>query len=676
MATVIDAVGVAASPDFTAPKARRVAAIAVLAFSWSACVVALALSLGFGLPLVGENLFVVSHLLSAIVYAPIAALLVWRQVGVVAVVLSVLAVGAAIAAVGNEYAFLAADYPGLPGLWFAQHVLDRAWLPGTLAAFSFLPLLLTSRRATRSTIVLAIVGSVASVLPVVLALVRQRPDAEPNPWAITAPGAQDTIVVLFYSSLGTAVAVAIVTGVILLYRWLTWDAAERRGLGWLILGQWMLIAFFSPILLAWFPDIAFFLSDYAPLSLPFAQLFMPAAILVLALGQRLWGLDAAINRAIVWTLLVAALMLAYISVALFANAVLPVAPTIAGVVGVAAFALAVEPIRRWIQRRVDSLVYGEAAEPAQLMRALGDRLGEGSSGAELQRLVDALLVTLRLGHLSVRSTRVGGVAAESGIPGPGAATELQLRNAHDTIGVVSATARGRQRVDRRTIRVLEDIAGVLSVALQLADVNEEARQARDRIVDVRDEERRMVRRELHDGLAPALEATVDDLDAIPSTLDEPSTARAAIDAVRLSIAARTNDVRDLARTLLPGSLDAGDLEAALTELGERFSSADIRVDVHANETCDLDSTRQAAVYHVAAEAVLLARRTPRVSRIGIDVEVTQRDAVVTLTHDGDARGSDTDVVVASIAGRAEDLGGVVRAQRDSDGLLLIVEVPA
>ena len=186
----------------------------------------------------------------------------------------------------------------------------------------------------------------------------------------------------------------------------------------------------------------------------------------------------------------------------------------------------------------------------------------------------------------------------------------------------------------------------------------------------------MVRRELHDGLAPALEATVAELDAIPELIGDPVRARGAIDDVRTGIAARTNDVRDLARTLLPGSLDAGDLEAALAELGERFSSSDIRIEVNAKETCDLDSTRQAAVYHVAAEAVLLARRTPSVTRIGIDVEVVERDAVVTVTHDGDARGSDTDVVIASIADRAEDLGGVVRTERDLDGLLLVVEVPA
>src|SRR5690606_39172177 len=112
-------------------------------------------------------------------------------------------------------------------------------------------------------------------------------------------------------------------------------------------------------------------------------------------------------------------------------------------------------------------------------------------------------------------------------------------------------------------------------------------------------------RELHDGLAPALASTVADLEGVPALIDEPARARRAIDDVRTEIAARTNDVRDLARTLLPGSLDAGDLEAALSELGERFTSNDIRVEVHAKETCDLDSTRQAAVYHVAAEAVLL-----------------------------------------------------------------------
>lgn len=668
-------VSTTASPD-TSALPRRVAAVVVVSFCWLAALAVVLASAFLQLPLAGEQVFTLQYSVSAVVYAPVAALLIWRRVDFVSVLLAVLAVGAAISALGSQWAYLAAADPGLPGLWFAQHILDRAWLPGTLAAFAFLPLLLTTRPVTRPAFGLAVIGSAASILPVLIAVIRQRPGAAPNPLALGGAAFQDALVVVFYSLLGVVVLCAVTTFAILVHRWLTWPPSDRRGLGWLALGQLLLVLFFSPSLLAWFPNLAQGLSWFAPLAPIIAQLFMPAAILVLALGQRVWGLDVAVNRTIVTTLLVLALTLGYVSLALLASAVLPVPPTIAGVVGVAAFAIAADPVRRWIQRRVDSLIYGEAAEPAQLMRSLGAQLADGSSGEELQRLVEALRVTLRLASLSIVSTRGDGVSAAAGIPSEGEPTTVELRNAHEVIGVVRATAPGRQSLDRRTTRVLEDIAGVLSIALQLADVNEESRQARDRIVEVRDEERRMVRRELHDGLAPALASTLADLQRVPALLDRPDAARKAIDDVRAALAARTSDVRDLARTLLPGSLDAGDLAAALGELATHFSSRDIAITVR-SEDCGLDFTRQAAVYHVVAEAVLLSRRTPGVRSIDITV-VADADGgcTVTISHDGDARGSDTAIVVSSIADRADDLGGRVTVDRRADGLDLEVVVPS
>ena len=72
-------------------------------------------------------------------------------------------------------------------------------------------------------------------------------------------------------------------------------------------------------------------------------------------------------------LLLVALLLAYVSVATALTVLLPVPPTIAGVAGVAVLALGIAPLQRWIQRRVDSLVYGDAAEPAQLLRRVRRR---------------------------------------------------------------------------------------------------------------------------------------------------------------------------------------------------------------------------------------------------------------------------------------------------------------
>src|SRR5690606_24272611 len=131
-------------------------------------------------------------------------------------------------------------------------------------------------------------------------------------------------------------------------------------------------------------------------------------------------------------------------------------PMIAGVAGVAALALALEPLRAWVQRRVDALVYGDAADPAQLLARLGGA-ADGRDLDGLAGLVAELRATLRLSALEVTSADADGPAVAVGTPA-GPVTRLPLRNSAATIGWVAASSVGRQRVDRRTRQVLERIA--------------------------------------------------------------------------------------------------------------------------------------------------------------------------------------------------------------------------
>lgn len=666
------------------PTARQVGsrrllalAIAIVIVSWALCAAAIVFAAVFDLPLIGEQNFSPLYLINAFVYAPVSALLIARRPNAVAIVLAVLAIGSGASALAAQYSALALLDPQLPGAGVSQHILDRLWLPGTLAAFSVVPLLLTNRPLAPLMKGLVVVGGVASVLPMLLTTVRQRPGAAPNPLALEGDAAQNALVQAFYVSLTTVVIVAVISGVVLFWRWRFGPADDRRGAGWLLLGQWMLILFFGPMLLAWLPGPAYFLADAAPLAAPLAQIFMPAAVLVNALGQRLWGVDVALNRAVMWVLLIAVLIVGYVVIATALSRLLPVPPTSAGVIAVAALALGIEPLRRWIQRRVDSLVYGDAADPAALMRSLGSKLS-GDEGRGLQPLIDALRPTLRIGRLSVHSVQQHAVVADSGsTPESEASVQIPLLNAHEQIGTLTVTGEGGQRVDHRTVAALERIAGVLAVALQLSDANREALEARENVLGARDEERRMVRRELHDGLAPTLATAAAGVGAALVELDEdPSAARARIATVRAALSTLTNEVRDLARTLLPGALDNGDLDGALAELAARFGSDRLEITIVVLGDRELDPTRQAAVYHVVAELVLLTRRTAGVQRLEVVVDRTDaRATLIRIDHAAPAIAPGLAAVLASVRDRAEELGGSL-VVRHAPGLHLTVEVPS
>jgi signal transduction histidine kinase len=374
-------------------------------------------------------------------------------------------------------------------------------------------------------------------------------------------------------------------------------------------------------------------------------------------------------------LLVAVLVLAYSTIATTIALTLPVPPLIAGVIGVAALVLSLEPLRAWIQSRVDELVYGDAADPQQLVRALGDRVTDDVDGDDLRALAEELRSALRLARLELQSAEPGGVRAVSGAGG-GPVTRIALRGSTGEVGWIEAAAPGRQRVDRRVVHVLDQVSGVLAITVSLAEINRDILEAGDRAREVGAEERRMVARELDEGLGPGLARSVERLDRVPRlVISQSPAASAELAAVREELAERTSEVRDLARTLLPGALDTGDVDTALRELAARFSSARLDIAVEGRLGDAIPEGREAAIHHLVAELVLLARRAPdaRVARIAI--EVASREVRIALDVDGRGRPDDEGPILASVRDRADELGGDLDDTVVGAGRRLIVGVP-
>jgi signal transduction histidine kinase len=159
---------------------------------------------------------------------------------------------------------------------------------------------------------------------------------------------------------------------------------------------------------------------------------------------------------------------------------------------------------------------------------------------------------------------------------------------------------------------------------------------------------------------------------VSCTTGSPLRCRALAD-VRADLGERTIEVRDLARTLLPGALDAGDLGAALDELAARFSSTALTLAAASSGLEALDPSRQAAVHHLVAEAVLLLRRAPGVSHATVAVHVVGDVAEISVVGDGAfAEGAGAQATLASIRERADDLGGTLEVLKGASGIHVAV----
>lgn len=533
----------------------------------------------------------------------------------------------AVAAVGAGASTLAAGLrsramTGEGGPWL--DLLEVAWMPGGLTIASVLSAAVLTGSRTLLVAGAVVAAGVTATTTAEMWLRRDVPLDIPL-WALW---------------LGLGVASAVVLVVVARRR----RAPERQVAVWLALAH---AAVLVCAVGAYVVDDA---SGTTSTSATFAATFLPAAVTFAAaafLLTALTGEGAAVApvlaRVTVWVLLIAALLVAYGAVAALAAKVAPLTPTSGGMIAVVVLAVGVGPTRRWVQRAVDQLLYGGSADPSALLRKVSEEVAAGAEGGagSLDVLAEALRRSLRLGGVAIRSALPGGPAVVAGTVDPDTSVSLDLVAADGPCGTVEMSAEWGRDVEMRTLAALRRIGGVLTVAVRLAEVNDDLLEARRRAGEIAASERHLARTEIEATVEPMLVRIRDDLGEVAAGADPADELARAGTALR----AATTHVRDLARTLLPGSLDAGDLPGALGELAARFDVPVLRADVaHAPE-------RPEVVYHLVAEAVLRARRDGGIERVEVAVAAPDR---WTLRLLGDA--DRTAPLRAALLERAADAG--------------------
>ena len=137
---------------------------------------------------------------------------------------------------------------------------------------------------------------------------------------------------------------------------------------------------------------------------------------------------------------------------------------------------------------------------------------------------------------------------------------------------------------------------------QLAD---ELQDSRERLVVAREEERRRIRRDLHDGLGPSLSGVVYQLESARLLVDkDPEAAKRTIEGLSGHVQDVVADVRRLVHDLRPPALDDRGLVGALTQQAERITdSGGPTVRVEAGDLGTLPAAVEVAAYRIAGEAL-------------------------------------------------------------------------
>lgn len=676
------------SAQDAAHTGSRSGAVAIWATAWGLTGIAVAMAWSLDLPREPPEVFLspapqavrntafAVDVSAAVVYAPVAALIVWRRPHPVGIVLALMAVGSALSAFGLRYGQAAAAGGGLPLEGVITFLGGWAFVPGTFVMAS-MPLMVRRDRPPpfdRAVVLATIVmGALAAFIS--LTQVSRDPHVA-NPLAIPVDAYQDLLAPAYSLLSALALGASLLTTAILALR--QWRGPRSPGLSWLLVGHLVLTLSYVAMAMPESADSPTWLLWFALVAPTATHVVKSAAILVVVLGQRLWGAAVYVNRAIVWTLLSTAGVVAYLAVVAVMSALAPDASELLLVVTVLVIAAGALPLRRLTQRLVDDLVYGQGADPSGTLASLSDRLDRPGAGVEgLRIMCEELQEALRLGHVAVRARDGAELLVSVGAPRGAVLTcPIQVR------GVVRAdlevSARVGERLDARTAALVEGAVGLLAAAWQLMESTRELTAARSDLVEERSAVRRIVRRDLHDGLGPALTGATLALAAVERLVDrDQDRAIGLLTETADGLDRTVRDVERLTARLGAEVVEADDLLETLRDLAAWFATALTTVEVTGRLEAQPRPEVVEAARLVAAEALSNAVRHADAARVRI--EVTDESGVLELVVADDGHGMDSaaprGVGLASMRERAEDLGGVLQVRTSDRGTTIRVLLP-
>lgn len=601
--------------------------------------------------------FFPTDVLITAIYAPFGVFVVLRSGHVIGWALLLVGLGFSLTSFGIQYAVLGVEHPGLPAYAWVVQLVVSGWIVGVLTCTLVIPCLIGPRAPTGGRRVLAVLAVLVAVSAGVVRYLTQIEDGPPNPVTAgtglaDAAYAYDAWVIPIYFLLGLVAVAALAVRV------RRADAADRRPLGWVLASVATTTASYLAFELGL--SLGQPMLTVGAATLAAAMLMLPVAIFVVVRGPS-WNLDLAVSRATVGALLTLIVLTAYVVLVWLGGRLLPVGRDSAGLLAVALLAVGFMPVRAWLQRRVERLVFGSTSDAGELLERLGADVGAtGDERTILEGLTEALRHSLRLAAVVVEASD-GNLTVTVGQPGE-ELVAVVLRSRGRQVGTLWLGPPAGERLDLRTLQLVQQISGLVAGTLDLALVNDDLERARGRLLDVRQEERRLLRRELHDSLGPSLAGISLALAGIDrtSTLTPPDSDLLA--QLQEELTHRAQDVRLMARAMLPPALEEGRLADALDSLADRFTNDGFSVHVEADHADLLDSRRQVAVYHVAAEAVLNAHRHAGARGCAVRLERPESGGLVlTVTDDGrglTATGS-AGIGLRSMRERAHELGGTL-----------------
>ncbi len=414
---------------------------------------------------------------------------------------------------------------------------------------------------------------------------------------------------------------------------------------------------------------------------------LPAAIFIAILRDRLWDIDLILNRTLVYggvtvvILLIYAVTVGGLSLLWHAQNNLFVSLLATGFI-----AVLFQPLRERLQRSVNRFMFGERDDPYKVLSRLGRQLQETAVPDHLlPAITQTITQTLKLPYVAVALHTAEGERRLTALTGqPSTVTEeWPLFHQGELVGWLIVTPRSPQeQFTDRERQLLADIAGQAGAAAYAVRLTTALQRSRERLVLAGEEERRRIRRDLHDGLGPTLASQTFKLDAALELLEtDPAAAANLLLSLKTQNQSLIADIRRLVYALRPPSLDELGLLVALqvhiSQMSLGNNGLKVTVAAAPNPLPPLPAAVEVAAYRIVLEALTNVVRHARASQCRITLEHTPHHLHITITDDGHGfpTGTHSGVGLISMRERTEELGGQFTMTTASGGTTITAVLP-
>ena len=391
---------------------------------------------------------------------------------------------------------------------------------------------------------------------------------------------------------------------------------------------------------------------------------VPATIAISVLRHRLFDIELVLSRTLTYAALTLLVVGSYAVLLTLADRVFG-NRSAGGLVAIGLVAVLVHPSYAWLRRGIERRVYGYRSDPAIALR----RLGAGVESSDPLHVVDTITRSvaeaLKIDDVWVEFT--GQVPRDDD-----QVVRVPLVHRGERVGDLVAHVPSGRRLSPADTALLHDLARHAALVVKAGQLAAELQESRSRIVSAREEERKRIRRDLHDGVGPSLAAIVLKLDAAQTRSDE---------AERNSLLAETRneaketirEVRRLVDDLRPPAIDEVGLINAIRQRAAALSTDALRYDVSGPTALPfLPAAVEVAVFRIASEAMTNTAKHSGASRCAVVIELDGTLGVTVADNGrGSARVTSTGMGWTSMTERAAELGGSCTISNRAEGGLVV-----